>query len=130
MTDLLDDEHRTHFNHGTGRAEISPDWAVLAIRQISAHLGFDPTRVPKISEFLRSIDQLKEFGSGLGVSLDVYRSGRDGTVVVHVDTDGLPENERGPKLRIYLNDDTENPVYDEPLETGDPYYCNEEFVDA
>ena len=37
-------------------------------------------------------------------TFDVYR-GRDGTLVVHIDTGGVPENEKGPMIRVYLNDD-------------------------
>jgi hypothetical protein len=51
------------------------------------------------------------------VEFDVYRSAIDGTVVVHVDTPGLPEDSDGPHLRVYINDDTDNPVYDNPLLT-------------
>lgn len=44
-------------------------------------------------------------------SFDVYCAEADGTMVVHVDTDDLPEDENGPLIRIYLNDEVifENP---------------------
>ena len=51
----------------------------------------------------------------LGVSFDVYRSSIDGKVVVHVETEEekLPCNDEGPTgLRIYMNDDTEGPLWD------------------
>jgi len=44
------------------------------------------------------------------LSIDAY-IGEDGAVVVHVDTQGVPENERGPICRIYLNDDTDDPLW-------------------
>jgi len=46
-------------------------------------------------------------------TIDVYRAEADGVTVIHVDTEGLPENDKGPKIRIYLNDYAieENPVY-------------------
>lgn len=49
-----------------------------------------------------------------GFSFDIYFSGKDGIPVVHVDTDELDEDEKGPKCRVYLNDEVlfENP----PLE--------------
>lgn len=45
--------------------------------------------------------------------IDVYRAEADGVTVIHVDTEGLPENDQGPQIRIYLNDQPieENPVY-------------------
>jgi len=46
------------------------------------------------------------------VSVDKYISTIDNKVVVHIDTYELPENNKGPMLRIYLNDDTENPLWD------------------
>ena len=53
-------------------------------------------------------------------TFDLYRSELDGTPVVHVDTHGMPENSKGPMIRIYLNDEPlfENPRYpgrDEPM---------------
>lgn len=46
--------------------------------------------------------------------IDTYISKTDGTPVVHVDTLGMPENELGPILRVYINDDIANPVYNNP----------------
>jgi hypothetical protein len=42
---------------------------------------------------------------GCGLSFDVYR-GADGVLVAHVDTDPdlIPCNERGPEIRVYIND--------------------------
>lgn len=37
------------------------------------------------------------------VTFDVYR-GKDGVMVIHVDTPGLPCTEQGPVCRVYLND--------------------------
>jgi hypothetical protein len=53
----------------------------------------------------------------LGVEFDVYLSTVDNTVVVHINTPGLTENSDGPHLRVYINDDTDNPVWDNPAET-------------
>lgn len=43
-------------------------------------------------------------------TFDVYY-GKDGTLVVHVETHDVPENENGPIIRVYLNDEAvfENP---------------------
>lgn len=45
------------------------------------------------------------------VEFDVYVSENDGVTVIHIDTGELPENENGPIMRVYINDDVENPVY-------------------
>jgi hypothetical protein len=47
-------------------------------------------------------------------TFDVYSSEKDGVCVVHVDTEGMPEDGNGPIIRIYLNDGSiyENPEYD------------------
>lgn len=54
-----------------------------------------------------------------GVEFSVYVSSVDGTVVIHVDTPGLPENADGPCCRIYINDDVDNPVWDNPATVED-----------
>lgn len=48
-----------------------------------------------------------------GIEVDAYRSPEDDTLVVYVDTPGIDENEKGPLIRLYLNDDPvfENPPY-------------------
>jgi len=53
-----------------------------------------------------SIEQLSE----LGVHIESY-IGIDGTLVIGIDTPDLEENELGPLIRIWLNDETvfENP---------------------
>jgi hypothetical protein len=46
--------------------------------------------------------------------VDWYQSEADGTIVVEILTNGeIEENENGPKVRIYLNDEVlfENPPY-------------------
>lgn len=42
---------------------------------------------------------------------DVYRSSNDGVVVVHIQTEEIPEDKNGPIIRVYLNDEIifENP---------------------
>lgn len=43
---------------------------------------------------------------------DCYISDIDGHWVVHIDTpDGWQENEDGPMFRVYINDDVENPIW-------------------
>jgi hypothetical protein len=47
-------------------------------------------------------------------TLDCYRSEVDGIWVVHVDTEGIPEDSNGPRIRVYVNDGDavfENPTY-------------------
>jgi hypothetical protein len=49
-----------------------------------------------------------------GLAFVVYKSDADGTLVVHIDTGkAVEENERGPMIRVYLNDGWifENPPY-------------------
>lgn len=45
------------------------------------------------------------------ITVAVYSSPQDGTVIVAVDTPDIPEDAHGPKIRMWLNDDTvfENP---------------------
>jgi len=54
-------------------------------------------------------------------TFDIYQSDADGVLVVHVDTHGLSEDEHGPILRIYLNDEViyENPAYPGERDTGE-----------
>lgn len=42
----------------------------------------------------------------------VYRSEIDGCIVVEIDTGSIPENEKGPLVRVYLNEGClfENPA--------------------
>lgn len=49
------------------------------------------------------------------MEFDVYRSEVDGTIVVHVDTPGVPEDYNGPHVRVYINDDIDNPVFNNPM---------------
>lgn len=44
-------------------------------------------------------------------TLDAYQR-EDGSWVCHIDTVGLEENVYGPLLTVYINDDTDNPVFD------------------
>jgi hypothetical protein len=46
--------------------------------------------------------------AGLWVSVD---RATDGVLVVFVDTPGVPEDDAGPQLRLYLN---EKPVFENP----------------
>ena len=46
-----------------------------------------------------------------GPELDSYQRG-DGSWVCHVDTSDLPENQDGPLLTVYINDDIDDPVFD------------------
>lgn len=47
--------------------------------------------------------------------VEICKSEVDGTWVVQIDTQNMPENELGPKLRVYLNDFClhENPPFPE-----------------
>lgn len=45
------------------------------------------------------------------IYLTVYRRD-DGSVVVHVETPQIDENGEGPLLTIYLNDDLDDPLWD------------------
>jgi hypothetical protein len=47
----------------------------------------------------------------LGVDFDTYRSPADGIAVVHVDTPDVPEDDDGPRIRVYVNDE---PVFQNP----------------
>ena len=78
------------------------------------------------------IDEEVDPGMNLGIEMSSCRSTRDGTVELRIDTTwaNLPENEHGVKLRVVINDDYENPIYNNPLETGDEHYCNEEVVEG
>lgn len=51
-------------------------------------------------------------------TFNVYHAEIDGVTVVHVDTQGMPENSHGPIIRVYLNDEPifENPPYRAPDE--------------
>ena len=44
-------------------------------------------------------------------TFDVYQSEADGVTVVHVETHGMPEDSRGPVIRVYLNDE---PIFENP----------------
>lgn len=50
----------------------------------------------------------------LGIEVDCYISKIDGEIVIHVDTPNVPDNARGPVCRIYLNDDTDSPLWNNP----------------
>tara|TARA_R110000824_G_scaffold173688_4_gene351833 strand:+ start:2317 stop:2547 length:231 start_codon:yes stop_codon:yes gene_type:complete len=57
----------------------------------------------------------------LGVQVEAY-IGIDGTLVIGIDTPELPEDDKGPLIRIWLNDETvfENPPapeWSEPCNT-------------
>lgn len=48
-------------------------------------------------------------------TITYYHSEIDGERVIHIDTpETWEENEQGPCCRIYLNDDTENPLFSNP----------------
>lgn len=50
-----------------------------------------------------------------GIEVHVFESELDGTLTVMIDTPDIGEDEGGPKIRIYLNDERvfDNPPYDE-----------------
>jgi hypothetical protein len=46
-------------------------------------------------------------------TFDIYTSKIDGLPVIHIDTpDEWDENENGPMFRVFINDDTDNPIWD------------------
>lgn len=49
---------------------------------------------------------------------DVYRSEKDGCIILHIETNDIPEDENGPIIRVYLNDEPlfENPDYPHEIE--------------
>lgn len=49
--------------------------------------------------------------------LSCSRSDLDQVHVVYIDTEGVPEDADGPRIRIYLNDE---PVFENPRYPGDP----------
>jgi hypothetical protein len=58
----------------------------------------------------------------LGISVVVYRSKIDGQTVVHIDTeeDRFPCDSAGPTgLLVYLNDDTDDPIWGSHKEESD-----------
>jgi len=65
------------------------------------------------------IEQAKRVAHARGdddPALMYYVSEDDGCHVIHVDTpNDWPENEDGPNVRIYLNDDAESPLFNNPV---------------
>ncbi len=62
----------------------------------------------------------REAAAQIGLRFDCYQAD-DGAAVVHIETDEdlLPCNERGPRpLRVYLNDDTDAPLWANPPAPG------------
>ena len=47
-------------------------------------------------------------------TFDIYKSDLDGVLVIHIDTENVPENNEGPIMRVYINDDTDDPAYANP----------------
>lgn len=54
---------------------------------------------------------LTPIGSELELEVSV-ELGEDGTLVLWIDTPELPEDEKGPVIRVYLNDG--EPIYENP----------------
>lgn len=54
----------------------------------------------------------------MGIEIEITESELDGTLIVFINTPNIDENENGPKIRVYLNDEPvfDNPNYDEVLE--------------
>ena len=73
-----------------------------------------------IQEVLDEILEEPSFAPIGGPTVDVYQSGEDGAWVVHVDTGDLNENQDGPcPLRVYINDDIDDPAYANPPLKGE-----------
>lgn len=51
----------------------------------------------------------------MGIDIEITKSELDGTLTIFIDTPNIDENENGPKIRVYLNDEAvfDNPNYDE-----------------
>jgi len=49
---------------------------------------------------------------GKEVSVDLYVSEITGKLTLYIDTTGISDTQYGPDLRIVLNDDFENPIWD------------------
>ncbi len=51
----------------------------------------------------------------MGIEIEITESELDGTLIVFINTPDIVENENGPKIRVYLNDEPvfDNPSYDE-----------------
>lgn len=65
---------------------------------------------PNITPFLNLHDTAKVMCHH-STTVSAYQSPDDDTLIVEVDTPEVPENEKGPIMRIYLND---GPIYENP----------------
>jgi len=50
-------------------------------------------------------------------TLDQYQRD-DGSWIVHLDTHSIPDNAQGPLLTVYLNDDMDEPIWDNQEHTA------------
>ena len=84
-----------------------------AVRQAVDSGAIATMLIPAQRETNRNKLDSDETESPLRPTFDVYNAEADGVTVVHVCTDGLPEDTNGPIIRIYLNDEPifENPRY-------------------
>ena len=55
----------------------------------------------------------------MGMEITVFISAIDGLPVVCIDTPEINEDTHGPLMRVQINDDSENPVYNN---TGDNHH--------
>jgi hypothetical protein len=49
---------------------------------------------------------------GQEIEVDLYISETTGRLTLHIDTIDIPDTAYGPDLRIVLNDDFEDPIWD------------------
>ena len=84
-----------------------------AVRQADAAGAIATVLIPAQRESNGNKLAPDETELALSPTFDVYKAEVDGVTVVHVCTDGLPEDTNGPIIRIYLNDEPifENPRY-------------------
>jgi hypothetical protein len=76
-----------------------------------------PSLSGSLDGLINLLDSMLDEAEGYaeGPSLTEYESSIDGCTVLHVNTPhDWPENERGPIVRIYLNDDTDAPIFNNP----------------
>ena len=83
------------------------------VRQADAAGAIATVLIPAQRKSIGNKLDSDETESPLRPTFDVYNAEVDGVTVVHVCTDGLPEDAIGPIIRIYLNDEPifENPRY-------------------
>ena len=94
----------------TGSVEVEAETREEALSKVKDNIG-DYTGSMQYIPDLDEVDDILVLGESKP-TIDTYVSAEDGITVVHIDTSELPENSNGPIMRVYINDDIDNPVYD------------------